>query len=283
VSGPSSPRASSAARTDAALPHDFAALDANLVESLREAARWQRGARLVEGDGVLFSRGSTGFPVGLSNAALRLDPAVPAREVIAHAREFFGAEGRAFTLWVRGEPDADLETAAESGRMQRISEMPSPWMVLRARLPDPPPRAGVTVERVREEAEFDDVVRVAQAAWASVGLPPAETAALLARPDRMLAPHLVWALARHDGRPAAAAMALCSHGVAGIYWVSTVPEARRRGLAEAVTRAVGNAGFDAGMRVAALQASAMGHPVYLRMGYQTVSYTRWYLARAGRS
>jgi hypothetical protein len=282
VSGPSSPPASSAPRAGSALPQDFAALDANLVESVREAARWQRGARLVEEAGALFSRGSTGFPVGLSNAALRLDPAVPAREVIARAREFFRLEGRAFTLWVRGEPDADLADAAESEGMRRISEPPTPWMVLRERLPDAPTRDGVEVEQVSNEATFEDVVRVAQAAWASVGLPPEETAALLARPDRMLAPHLVWALARLDGRPAAAAMALCSHGVAGVYWVSTVPEARRRGLAEVVTRAVGNAGFDAGMRVAALQASVMGHPVYLRMGYQTVADMRWYLARSGR-
>ena len=276
MSGPSSPPAS---EVDASRASDFSALDANLVESLREGARWQRGARLVESDGLLLARGATTFPVGLSNAVMRLDRAVPPAEVIARAREFFASDGRAFTLWVRGEPDADLEAAAESVRLQRISETPSPWMVLRERLPDAPPPAGVSVEQVRDEARFQDVVRVAQAAWASVGLPPDETAALLARTDRALAPHLVWALACLDGRPAAAAMALCSHGVAGIYWVSTAPEARRRGLGEEVTRAVGNAGFDAGMRVAALQASAMGYPIYLRMGYQTVSHTRWYLAR----
>jgi len=282
VSGPSSPLASDVPPRAATSTPDFAALDANLVESLREAARWQRGARLVEADGLLLARGSTSFPVGLSNAMARLDPAVPAREVIARGREFFGAEGRAFTLWVRGEPDADLEAAAEAGKLLRISETPTPWMVLRERLPDAPPPAGVRVELVSDEAALRDVVRVSQAAWAPVGLPPAETAALLARPERMLAPQLVWVLAHLDGQPVASAMALLSHGVAGVYWVSTVPEARRRGLAELVTRAVGNAGFDAGMRVAALQASAMGHPVYLRMGYQTVSYTRWYLARALR-
>jgi len=75
---------------------------------------------------------------------------------------------------------------------------------------------------------------------------------------------------------------LCSHGVAGVYWVSTVPDARRRGLAERVTLAVGNAGFDLGMRAAALQASVMGFPVYVRMGYETVSTTGWFLARAPR-
>jgi hypothetical protein len=65
--------------------------------------------------------------------------------------------------------------------------------------------------------------------------------------------------------------------------VGTVPDARGRGFAELVTRAVGNAGFDAGMRVAALQASQMGFPVYTRMGYETVAWTRWYLARPARA
>jgi len=279
VSGPSSPRASD---SDASRARDFDALDANLVESLREGARWQRGARLVESDGLLLARGATTFPVGLSNAVMRLDRAVPAAEVIARAREFFASDGRAFTLWVRGEPDADLQTAAESARMLRLSETPTPWMVLRTRLPDGAAHPGVEVEIVRDSGQLADVVRVCQGAWAPVGLPPLETASLLARPEAMLAPHLVWALARLDGRPVASAMVLCSHGVAGVYWVSTVPDARRRGLAEVVTRAVGNAGFDLGMRVAALQASVMGFPVYLRMGYATVAYTRWYLARPPR-
>jgi hypothetical protein len=264
------------------LPPDFAALDANLVESLREAVRWQRGANVVESDGLLIARGSTNFPVGLSNAAARLDPAIPAEEVIARARAHFSPDARTFTLWVRGEPDADLEAAAESAKLLRVSEVAAPWMVLRKRLPDPEPPRGVHVELVRDESRMRDVVAVSQAAWAPAGLPPAETASLLARAERMLAPHLVWALASLDGRPVACAMALCSHGVAGIYWVGTVPDARRRGLAEIVTRAAGNAGFDRGMRVAALQASAMGYPVYLRMGYETVSHTRWYLARPAR-
>jgi hypothetical protein len=272
VSGPSSPRGSD----------DFDALDANLVESLREAARWQRDAQLVEEHGLLLVRGSTGFPVGPSNAVMRLDRSLTAREVVSRAREFFGSDGRSFTLWVRGQPDADLEAFAVAEKVLPISEVPSPWMVLRRRLPETPLPPGVTLALARDADDIREVVQVSQQAWAPVGLPPAETGALLARPERMLAPHLIWALARLDGRPVATAMVLCSHGVAGVYWVGTVPEVRRRGLAELVTRAVGNAGFDAGMRVAALQASQMGHPVYLRMGYETVSHTRWYLVRSRR-
>ena len=66
-------------------------------------------------------------------------------------------------------------------------------------------------------------------------------------------------------------MVIVTHGVAGVYWVGTAPGARGRGLAELCTRAAGNAGFDLGARVAALQASVMGEPVYRRMGYVEVT------------
>jgi len=130
VSGTSSPRASSA-------PSDFAALDANLLESLREGARWQQSARTLEADGLLLVRGTTPFPVGLTNAVARIDPGVAPRDVIARAREFFAEDGRAFTLWVRGQPDADLEAFALAEKLLPISEAPSPWMVLRKPLPPP--------------------------------------------------------------------------------------------------------------------------------------------------
>jgi ribosomal protein S18 acetylase RimI-like enzyme len=66
-------------------------------------------------------------------------------------------------------------------------------------------------------------------------------------------------------------MVVVTHGVAGVYWVGTVPAARGRGLAELCTRAAGNAGFDRGARIAALQASVMGEPLYRRMGYVEVT------------
>ena len=73
------------------------------------------------------------------------------------------------------------------------------------------------------------------------------------------------------GKAAAGAMVIVTHGVAGIYWVGTHPDARGKGLAELCTRAAGNAGFDLGARIAGLQASVMGEPVYRRMGYVEVT------------
>jgi len=64
--------------------------------------------------------------------------------------------------------------------------------------------------------------------------------------------------------------------VGGVYWVGTVPAARRRGAADAVTRHVTRAAFEQGARMVTLQASAAGEPVYRRMGYREVGrYARF--------
>ena len=64
------------------------------------------------------------------------------------------------------------------------------------------------------------------------------------------------------------AQVLFSHGIAGVYCVGTAESARGRGLAELVTRTVTNLGFDGGAPLVTLQASAMGEPIYRRMGYR---------------
>jgi hypothetical protein len=104
-------------------------------------------------------------------------------------------------------------------------------------------------------------------AYESLGLPGDIPPRLFADARALLAPHIVAFVASLGDVPAAGAMTIVTHGVAGVYWVGTTPEARGRGLAELCTRAVGNAGFDLGARIAALQASQMGEPVYRRMGY----------------
>ncbi len=72
-------------------------------------------------------------------------------------------------------------------------------------------------------------------------------------------------------------MVILTHGVGGIYWVGTTPAVRGKGLAELVTRAVGNVAFDMGARAVVLQASPMGDPIYRRMGYREVTRYPYYV------
>jgi GNAT superfamily N-acetyltransferase len=68
--------------------------------------------------------------------------------------------------------------------------------------------------------------------------------------------------------PVATLCVFTTGDVAGIYWVSTLPEARGRGYATALmVRALGDAQA-AGARLAILQSSHQGHDLYRHLGFE---------------
>lgn len=77
-----------------------------------------------------------------------------------------------------------------------------------------------------------------------------------------------------DGEPVASGFGWRTGRTIGVYNIATIPAARRRGFGEAMTARVIADGEAAGCDVAALQASAMGRPIYERMGFRSsVRYT----------
>lgn len=252
--------------------------DANLIESIREHARWQGPVELIEQGGVLLFAGRTAYPGAYRNSVARIDPAISAEEVLARARAFFKERARGFTLWALGKHDQDLDAHAQKLGMQCTAH--SPCMLVEAPLPVPEIAPGIRIERFDKADHVRDAIAINAQAYPLLGLSADETRAGFPEPERLLADHIEGFVAYDAIGPVATALTLLTAESAGLYWVGTVPRAHRTGLGGLCTRLATNAGFDHGARVVMLQASPLGAPLYTRLGYRTYAQARWYRAKA---
>jgi ribosomal protein S18 acetylase RimI-like enzyme len=261
---------------DAAARAEAVVGNLNLLEFTREDVRWQRPHTILEESGVLVFAGASDFPA-YNNGVHRVDDTVPGEEVIARAREFFGARTRGFSVWIRdtGEDD-DLAAAADAALIGAFAD--SPQMICRNRLPEAPVPDGVEIRMVSAAPGVADYADVTAPAYVSLGAPEEATRSHFSGPTALMAPHVHSAIAYLDGAPVSVAQILMSHGIAGVYWVGSLEAARGRGIAEAVTRHVTNLGFDLGAANVQLQASPMGEPIYRRMGYEDLHRREFRLA-----
>ncbi len=84
-------------------------------------------------------------------------------------------------------------------------------------------------------------------------------------------------LALLDGKPVGTSQLFTSAGVAGIYSVTCLPEARGQGIGSAVVLAPLLQARRLGYRVGILQASQMGYKVYRRLGFEDFGKLSVYL------
>jgi len=240
----------------------------NLIDSSRQLFELDPGAKIEVGAGWVFGAGRSPHPV-ISNAAFRVDDDLDPSDLFERARAFFAPRDRGFAVWARGGVDEDhdlIEAAGEAG-LRQVYEMPE--MVLDRRAEEKPAPDGIELSRVESAADADDYWKVATSAYKSIGFPP-EIFAFYENHDGLVAGNAAAFLARLDGEPAAIAMTIVSHGVAGVYWVGATEEARGRGLGWTMTATAVNTGFDLGAEIASLQASPMGESLYRRMGFETI-------------
>ncbi|MFI5712427.1 GNAT family N-acetyltransferase [Kribbella sp. NPDC051620] len=79
-----------------------------------------------------------------------------------------------------------------------------------------------------------------------------------------------------EDEPVATATVLLAAGVAGLYFVMTVPEARRRGIGAAITAAVLREARDSGLEYAVLGSSPAGRSVYAGLGFRELCAVHLY-------
>lgn len=211
-----------------------------------------------------------GSPIGYHNAVVRADLAPEdADAAIAESQTAMRAAGVAGSWHVGPSMRPDdlgarleaqgFEGGSEPGMAADLDAVPE--------LESPP---GLTIERVVDVSGLDDFESVLAEGF---GEGPPEAHSVRTIYERIgLDDDTSWRhyVGRLDGESVATASMFFAAGVAGIYFVCTVPELRQRGFGAAITHHAMLAGRELGFRTAVLGSSPMGHRVYERLGFREI-------------
>jgi len=257
------------------------AADRNVEEAVAHFAGHGAGATLTQRAGALLVTSAAGLVGAFHNAVLRVTPDADPRQVLDEARALGSAHDRDIIVWAATHRDEDL--AKEAVAQGLVLQSTSPGMALPTPPPTPVLPADVELAEVTAHAGVDAFAAVHREVFRGSGR---DTAAVehFASPGALLAPNVAAVVARVDGAPVACAMVLHTGRTAGIYWVATTPAARNRGLGTLVTATVARQAFDQGARTVVLQATALGAPVYRKLGFtRFTDYQRFLLPAPARS
>lgn len=197
----------------------------------------------------------------IPNSVLYTDPAAVIEHHEALAALYAQAGVHAWTVWVRPGDDELERTLGERGHA--LDGSPAVMAAELAGL-DLAPRTEL------ELAERADWTALAALNDRAFGRPVGAMGAALGR-----APGWEQVLAVLDGRPACGlGFMVTAEGDCTVNFVATAPEAQGRGLASEVMCQALRRARDAGALTTSLEASAMGEPMYARLGYRTLGRLR---------
>ena len=251
-----------------------AALDANFAEVIRWYSG-RPGGEVLEAPDVTL--GSTGLAFRSINGAvgLRFDPATIESRIADVTRWF--AERVGPWRWLVGPTSAppDLDRHLRAAGFDLVSDNPGMALDLGSDTFVEPPPVGVEIRPLDDLAGLDGWAEINRRA---LELDPLQARAWRDAQDLVIGtsgPMRIW-IAYLDAEPVAAAALFEGAGVAGVYNVATVQEARGRGIGRAVTATVLAEAVARGHRLAVLGSSDLGYPVYRRLGFREVSRLRSY-------
>lgn len=248
-------------------PRLVAAMEENAARTLCEFAIGVGGESYQKPD---MTRYISGLPIAFFNGviAARLDLSQIDAAITA-ALAPFQARNLPMTWMVGpGTQPEDLGQRLVAHGLESAGE--TPWMAIDI--------SALAPAQFLPDVTFIPVTTAEQVAWfahvsaVGFGVPPEVEPAfqrivahVCIPPDQRWVVHL----ALLDDAPIATCITFLQSGVAGLYTIATLPEARKRGIAGELTRYALLSAQERGYRVAALQASRMGFPVYQRLGFQT--------------
>lgn len=225
-------------------------------------------AEVYDGPDLLWSL--TNIPFPLCNSVLRANLAPEGVDAAVEAAMARGKSRNVPMLWWTGPATrpSDLGVALEAHGFVRQDDAPGMAMDLRSLREDVPTPPGFTLEKINDAEALRQ--------WrhpfvVGFGMPDFAVDALMGLFERISFGQrlpLHHYLGRLDGEPVAGGSVYLGAGVAGVYNVVTVPEARRRGIGALITLALLRDALAAGYRVGILHTSKMGLNVYRQLGFQ---------------
>jgi GNAT superfamily N-acetyltransferase len=215
-----------------------------------------------------------GFPQPEFNRAFLKEPEGDVPAAISAAERHFAGIGLPFCFECRSDRVDACAGALSAGGYDPAGRTPA--MSLQGEKGGAPhPQLAIS-----EVVSDEDLALFQSTAFLGFGLPE-QAGPLFLTPQLRALPQVMLYLGRIDGTPVCTSALVLTGEVAGIYWVATREDSRGRGLGAAITQAAVDGGRSRGGRIASLQASDLGRPVYERMGFETpVHYVKFERRRA---
>jgi hypothetical protein len=220
----------------------------------------------------------SGVPDSFLNVVLRTKlPVERASELIDETLDHFRSmHVKRLSWWAETDtPGPDLEchlvnhglTFKEGG-----TGMAADLLELNENLPKP---AGLTIIPVEDKATLKQWIHVTCVGF---GIPePGESRFFDLFADLAFEMPVRSYLAVLDGQPVATSQLFLSAGVAGIYNVTCLPEARNQGIGTAVTLAPLLEARRQGYHISILQASHLGYNIYRHLGFHEYGHLNFFL------
>lgn len=246
----------------AALEHEnFVGAIRTLVEDMADPV-----VEIRDGIAVL----ACGLPVRLFNEVIVVGPS-PSVAALGDGVAALRSLGYRYVVHLREGTDNHLIPAVRALGLEPTHDA-MPGMAYRPTRTPGHAAAGLEIRVIDDEAGLADHIDVVAAGF---GMDREMVATIMPPSVLDSGPETVY-VGYADGSPVTSGMGFRTGDTIGVYNVATVEAARGRGFGAAITGRVIADGLAAGCRVAALQASPMGRPIYERMGFrEVVTYRGW--------
>lgn len=245
----------------------------NFLTYLRCQARWSSGGDYTISDGLLLATTGSRFPAGPYNIAIGIGEPANAR-ALRPAVDWFADRNCGLSVYARDRIDGDLERECHRRYMLPCGELPV--MAVTQTAVSAETTTGVELIPVSDEADRKTFARIAANSYCMEGVPSQVVLDAFGRLGRDFDPEARLFLAIADDTPVGGGLVLFGGDVAGIYWVSVLPEFRRKGYGALLAHQLTRFALSGGARHVVLQATPMAVRIYEQVGFRRVDSLRCY-------